>query len=119
MSEFVEVFIESDDDTYIYGDYTYKVKIVDGVYIEPYMLELDNNFIKFYRNEGFFAVYTDNILTDIIFIETCWSGDVIGYKINENMIGHEFLRVYHGRQMKENKNTRDLSELIKKFDLMG
>ena len=120
MSEFVEVFIEMDDNTYIYGGNTYKIEKIDGVCIEPYILVEDNITVKYYRTDKYFAVYNmKNKLVEIIFVETCWSDDFIAYKVNEIGIAYERSKVYHGRPVEKNKQCNvDLNQFIADNKLM-
>lgn len=119
MSEFVEVFIEMDDDTYIYGDNTYTIKKVDGILIEPYILVKDNKIIKYFKSENYFAIYnSDSLLIELVFVSTCWSDDFNAYKINEVGIAYEMTKVYHGRMIKKDENCNiDFNDFIAKNNL--
>ena len=118
MSELVEVFIEMDDNTYIYGDNTYQIKKVDGVLVEPYLLVQDDKLIKYFKSNHTFAVYDikSETLIELIFTMTCWSDDFTAYKVNESGIGYEVTKVYHGRLIEKNKKCNvDLNETIQKI----
>ena len=119
MCEFVEVFIEIDDDTYIYGDNIYTIKKIDNVLIEPYILVKDDKIIKLFKSKQYFAVYNSNgLLVELIFVSTCWSDDFNAYKINENGIAYEITKVYHGRMIKENEQCNiDFNDFIAKNNL--
>lgn len=113
------VFIESDDDTYLYGDLEYTVEFIDGHYIEPYIRkELCGKIIKFYRSKRFFAIYENDILTEIIHTMTCWSDDIVAYKLNPNGIAYSYDEIYHGRPRKQNYPcNHDLNSFIDKHKL--
>jgi len=119
MCEFVEIFIESDDNTYIYGDNMYMIKKVDNVLIEPYILITDNIIVKYFKSEQFFAIYnSDSLLIELVFVSTCWSDDFNAYKINEIGIAYEITKVYHGRMIKKNSQINvDFNEFIAKNNL--
>jgi len=114
MPEFVEVFIEMDDNTYIYGDNTFEIEVVNGEMVEPYLLVHDNKLVKFYKSQNYFAIYNmDLILIELIFVSTCWADDFTAYKVNEIGIGYEVTKVYHGRMTEKNKNCNvDLNHII-------
>lgn len=118
MKQIKTVFIEDDDDTYIYGNRDYTVEIIDGVYIEPFIHVELNKIIKFYRKENFFAIYENNILTEIIHTMTCWSDDIIAYKLRSDGIAYEYSEMYHGRPKEINKECNiNLNAFIDKFNL--
>ena len=80
MFEIKKVYIDFDDDTYLYGNNTYECIYNKEMNIEfePYFLRKNNELIKFYRNKQFFAIYENDELVRIIKVMTCWSED---YKI--------------------------------------
>lgn len=102
MKQYKTVFIEGDDDTYIYGDLDYIVETNGDIQIEPYIMEEYGKVIKFYRKKRFFAIYQNNVLTEIINTMTCWSDDYIAYKLRPDGIAYEYDKNYHGRPEKRN-----------------
>lgn len=86
--ELKDIYIESDDDTYFYGDNTYQAQYCKetDTYFEPYILNNsnDNEIIKFYRSKKFFAIYKNNNLIKIIKVMTCWSDDYKIINIKDN-----------------------------------
>lgn len=95
MSMFVDIFIESDDDTYIYGDRNFKAIVNDGVVCEPYYLKDDDKIISFYRSQGFFIVYVNDKIVNVIYTMTCWSDDFAKYTFNNGIL-LELFETSHG-----------------------
>ena len=94
-------FLEPDDDTYIYGDewFVCDYDKETGTYIQPYVRREENKTIKFYRDKCFFVIYEGSEIIEIIKTMTCWSDDVIAYKV-KNGVAYEYSEVYHGRTVK-------------------
>lgn len=101
----VDYFLEANDDTYIYGDLMFKCEfdVENGKYIEPFIRTEGSKTIKFYRNKQFFVVYEDSDIREIIKTMTCWSDDVIAYKILDGN-AYKYDEVYHGRPIIFNKD---------------
>lgn len=97
----VPYFLESDDDTYLFGDKMFECQYEEdtNTYIQPFIRQEKSKTIKFYRDKRFFAVYENAVLTEIIKTMTCWSDDVIAYKL-EDGIAYEYDEIYHGRPRK-------------------
>jgi hypothetical protein len=115
----VKYYLESDDDTYIYGDRMFKCKFCreTNKYIQPYIRKENDKTIKFFRDKRFFAIYENGLLIEIIETMTCWSDDYISYKIRDN-IAYERDENYHGRPLKRNEQCNiDLSNFIRSNDL--
>ena len=86
------IYIIEDDDTHIYGNntfYYYNMK-------EPYMLDLEDNIhVKYFKSRNLFIVYKNSEICEIIYTNTCWSDDIISYKINNKNVISYYER-YHG-----------------------
>ena len=80
-----QIFIEADDDTYIYGNRFYDAYI-DGNKdnIEPYYTTDNDKIIKYFPSRHLFVVYENNSIIEIIFTSTCWSDDYEKYDIKDN-----------------------------------
>jgi len=118
--DMIEYFLEMDDDTYYYGDKNFMVRCdKDGKHIEPYIREEPNNrIVKFYRDKQFFVIYDNNIITEIIYVSTCWSDDIIAYKVRPDKIANYVTEYYHGQPRHIFKECSiDLSDFIAKNDL--
>lgn len=92
-------YLEEDDDTYIYGRKLFKANFDEEkqVYIEPYYRkESYSRKIRYYPSKHLFVVYTDDIITEIIFTMVCWSDDYKAYSIKDN-ISTSYRECYHGR----------------------
>jgi hypothetical protein len=102
--EMIKYFLESDDDTYIYGDKIFKCKYCykTNSYIQPFIRKEKKKLIKFYRDKRFFVIYEDSKITEIIQTMTCWSDDYTSYKINDG-IAYEYDENYHGHPSKRNE----------------
>lgn len=116
---FVRYFLNADDDTYIYGDKMFECDYSDETdeYIQPYIRMEKNKIIKFYRNKRFFVVYENDKIVEIIKTMTCWSDDVVAYKLKDN-IAYSYDEVYHGRPYKSNEECSvDFNEFIRTHGL--
>lgn len=115
----VRYFLNADDDTYIYGDKMFKCKVCKdtNAYIEPFIRKEKRKIIKFYRKKQFFAVYENTVLTEIIRTMTCWSDDVIVYKIKDKF-AYKYDETYHGRPYKKDEACCiDFSDFIRENGL--
>ncbi len=92
---FVNIFVESNDDTYIYGDRYFKALTVDGVECEPYYLKNDDKIIAFYPSEHLFIEYIDANIVSVIYTMTCWSDDFAKYSFNDGVL-FELYETCHG-----------------------
>ena len=139
MSMFVDIFIDSDDNTYIYGDRNYKAIVNDGVVCEPYYLKDDDKIISFYPSQNLFIVYVNGNIVNIIYTMTCWSDDFAMYTFNDGILlelhetSHGFRNVivsyenglassvtYHGRKFGKfaiGRPAPDFSDFFDKFQL--
>jgi hypothetical protein len=109
----VKYFLEADDDTYLYGDKMFECEFDGTSYIQPFVRREGKKLIKFYQDKHFFVVYEDGEITEIIRTMTCWSDDVIAYKI-KNQVAYKFDEVYHGHpHVKDCECNIDFSEFIK------
>ena len=115
-----EFVLEAKDDTYIYGDLTFKADFDEEKqkFKEHYVREEDeNSIVKYYPSKKLFVVYFDNDIVKIIFTSTCWSDDFVEYYVLNNVA---FLcnENYHGRPRKTNYECNiDLTEFITKNNL--
>lgn len=108
----MKYFLEADDDTYIYGDKMFECDYCNDKPIQPYIRMENNKIIKFYRDKLFFVVYENEKIVEIIKTMTCWSDDIIAYKLKDN-IAYSYNEVYHGRPYKTNETCSvDFSEFI-------
>ena len=111
----VPYFLEIDDDTYIFGNKMFKCEYDEdtNTYIQPFVRREKKKIIKFYRDKHFFAIYKNASLVEIVKTMTCWSDDVIAYKLKDG-VAYEYDEVYHGRpyKMKEVCNV-DFKEFIR------
>ena len=117
--EMENYLLEADDDTYHYGGKMFKCYVCENTntYIEPFIRKEKKKLIKFYRKKRFFAVYENTVLTEIIRTMTCWSDDVIVYKIKDN-IAYKYDETYHGRPYKKDEACSiDLSNFIRENNL--
>ena len=115
----VQYFLEADDDTYIFGDKWFNCEYDENtdVHFEPFIRQEDSKTIKFYRNKKFFAVYENASLVEIIKTMTCWSDDVIAYKLKDG-VAYEYDEVYHGRPYKKKEVCNvDFKEFIRNNEL--
>ena len=115
----VQYFLEADDDTYIYGNKMFKCEYDEesNTYMEPFVRKEKGKVIKFYREEQFFAVYENAVLTEIIKTMTCWSDDVVAYKLKDG-VAYEYDEIYHGRPYKKGEvSNKDFGEFISKYGL--
>lgn len=92
---FVDIFVESDDDTYVYGDRYFKALTVDGVECEPYYLKNDDKIIAFYPSKHLFIEYIDAKIVSIIYTMTCSSDDFAKYSFNDGVLV-ELYETCHG-----------------------
>jgi hypothetical protein len=88
-------FIAVDDDTYEYGGQTYLVEVKDGKHVEPYILDIDNIHVEFFRSKSVFVIYKDHALFEIAWTMTCWSDDRVVYRIKNDKLVSRNER-YHG-----------------------
>jgi hypothetical protein len=115
----VQYFLNADDDTYIFGDEMFECEYNEetNTYIQPFIRQDGDRIIKFYRDEQFFVVYKNAMLIEIVKTMTCWSDDVIHYKLN-NGVAYEYDETYHGRPHKKGEVCDvDFSEFISKNGL--
>lgn len=92
---FVDIFVESDDDTYVYGDRYFKALAIDGVECEPYYLKNDDKIIAFYPSKHLFIEYIDAKIVSIIYTMTCSSDDFAKYSFNDGVLV-ELYETCHG-----------------------
>lgn len=119
VKKIVKYFLESDDDTYYYGDDTYECEFCEetNTYIQPFVRKENNKLIKFYRNKRFFVIYENSKIIEIIYTMTCWSDDFVSYKIKDN-VAYEYDKNYHGRPCNRNEPCNiDFSKFIQDNDL--
>ena len=103
----MKFILDSDDDTYIYGDLEFSAEFKDGILIEPYVrIENESRYVKYYKSKNMFIVYENECISEIIFTMTCWSDDYKAYKIKDN-IAYSYTEVYHGRVVKQNVECSD------------
>lgn len=94
----VQFYLEEDDYTYIYGGRLFKAEFdpVKNEFLEPYTRKASPiKTIKFYPSKNLFVVHTNNVITELIFVMTCWSDDYEAYVIQNN-IGTSYMECYHG-----------------------
>lgn len=111
----VQYFLEADDDTYIYGDLMFECEFDEqsNTYIQPFFRQDNETIIKFYRDKRFFGIYKNNSLVEIIKTMTCWSDDVVAYKLKDG-VAYEYDEVYHGRLYKKGEICDiDFSDFIR------
>lgn len=117
MFETREIFIEIDDDTYMYGDNMFECQYSSktDIYFEPYILKKeDNEVIKFYRSKKFFAIYKNDKLVQIVKLQTCRSEDYIVVNLNDG-IAYSFTQTIKGRFTSVDKACNDdYTEFIRK-----
>ena len=95
----IDFYLEEDDFTYIYGGKLFKAELDPNTnkMIEPYIhIASSDKIVKFYQSKYLFVVYTNNIITEMIFVMTCWSDDYKAYNIQNN-IATSYKECYHGR----------------------
>ena len=110
----VPYFLESDDDTYLFGDKMFECQYEEdtNTYIQPFIRQEKSKTIKFYRDKRFFAVYENASLTEVIKTMTCWSDDVVAYKLKDG-VAYEYDEIYHGRPYKKGEVCNvDFSKFI-------
>lgn len=95
MSIFVDVLVESDDNTYLYGDRYFKALSVDGVICEPFFLKDNNEIVAFYSSKDLFVVYVDGNIVSVIYTMTCWSDDFARYSFVNGVLT-ELFETCHG-----------------------
>ena len=95
MSIFTDVFVESDDNTYLYGDRYFKALSVDGKLCEPYYLKDNDEIIAFYPSQDLFVVYVDGNIVNVIYTMTCWSDDFAKYSFVNGVLT-ELFETCHG-----------------------
>ena len=111
----VQYFLEADDDTYLFGDKMFKCEYDEktNTHIQPFVRQENGKIIKFYRNKNFFAVYENASLVEVIKTMTCWSDDVVAYKLKDG-VAYEYDEVYHGRPYKKGEVCDiDFSDFIR------
>ena len=109
-----EFILEARDDTYIFGDLTFKADFNEEqqIFNEPYIREDGETMINYYPSKKLFVIYYDNVIVKIIFTSTCWSDDFIEYYICDN-VAFSCNENYHGRPRKINHRCNiDMSEFI-------
>lgn len=109
------IFIDSDDSTYSYGDFTYTARLdSQGDPIEPYILDFSvdsNDFspeekerrehqdelekVWYYPSKRMFVVFYDNQVTEVVHTMTAWSDDYYVYYVEDDKVTH-FEESYHG-----------------------
>lgn len=92
---FIDVFVETDDNTYIYGDRYFKALANDGVASEPFFLKDNDEIIAFYPSQNLFIVYIDSNIVNVIYTMTCWSDDYAKYTFNNGVLS-ELYETSHG-----------------------
>jgi hypothetical protein len=95
----VQFYLENDDHTYIYGGRLFTAEVDDstGEMLEPYIRKASPvKTIRYYPSKRLFVVYINNIITELIFVMTCWSDDYKAYVIFNN-IATSLKECYHGR----------------------
>jgi hypothetical protein len=99
--EMIDYLLEMDDNTYEYGNKMFKILCdKNGNHIEPYIREEPNNrIVKFYKNKNFFVIYDNNIISEIIHVETCWTDDYIAYRIGPDKVAYDITEYYHGHPL--------------------
>jgi hypothetical protein len=101
----VNYYLESDDDTYIYGDKMFKCEFCENsnTYLEPFIYkETRTRVVKLFKSKNLFVIYENNEIVEIIKVMTCWSDDYKRFKIKNN-IAYSFDENYHGRPYVRNK----------------
>ena len=114
-----QFYLENDDYTYIYGGKMFSAEFDDNdTPIEPYVRKLaPKKIVKFYPSKNFFVVYVNSIITELIFVMTCWSDDYTAYSIVNNK-AITYTECYHGKINKRPQNCDiDFSEFIAKNGL--
>jgi prepilin-type processing-associated H-X9-DG protein len=99
MSIFTDVFVESDDNTYLYGDRYFKALSVDGVLREPYYLKDNDEIIAFYPSQDLFVVYVNSNIVNVIYTMTCWSDDYAKYSFVDGVLTELFETSHGGRSV--------------------
>lgn len=89
------IYIEEDDNTYIYGNNEFKGLKKDEKYIEPFYYENNNKIVKYYPSKNLFIEYKNNKIIEIIYTETCWSDDYSRYIFNDDILLNSEIS-YHG-----------------------
>lgn len=92
---FINIFIENDDDTYIYGGRYFKALSNNGVKCEPFFLKDDNKIIAYYPSQKLFIEYINSNIVNIIYTMTCWSDDIAKYTFDNGVL-LELYETYHG-----------------------
>lgn len=111
----IKYLLELDDDTYHYGNKIFMICCdKDGKHIEPYIRnEPNNRVVKYYKTKKFFVIYDNDIITEIIYVSTCWSDDHIAYCLGPDQIAYSVSEYYHGRPKHFYKECKvDLSDFI-------
>lgn len=116
----IKHLLELDDDTYHYGNLIFMVRCDnEGNHIDPYIRnEPNNRVVKFYKNKDFFVIYDNDVITEIIYVSTCWGGDHIAYNLGPDKIAYAETEYYQGRPKHFYKECRiDLSDFIAQNEL--
>jgi hypothetical protein len=94
-----QFYLENDDYTYIYGGKMFSAMFDEkNTPIEPYIRKLSpKKIVKFYPSKNLFVVYVDTIITELIFVMTCWSDDYRQYNIIDNN-ATTYTECYHGKR---------------------
>ena len=115
MKDFI---LETNDDTYIYGGLKFSAIYNEGKFMEPFIhIDENSRTVKFYRDKGFFIIYNEGRIEEIIFTMTCWSDDFRAYKVNNNNFGYLCTECYHGRIGEEKACNFNFSKFIARHGL--
>lgn len=90
MSIFVDVLVESDDNTYLYGGRYFKALSVDSVICEPFFLKDNNEIVAFYPSKDMFVVYVDGNISSVIYTMTCCSDDFAKFSFVDGILTEIF-----------------------------
>jgi hypothetical protein len=113
-----QFYLDTDDNTYIYGGKMFSANYENDKFVEPYIRKLSpKKNVKFFPSKNIFVVYIDNIITELIFVMTCWSDDYRAYNIINNR-AITYTECYHGKKNNKLQTCNiDFSEFIAKNEL--
>jgi hypothetical protein len=87
------IYIEDDDDTYLYGDKEYIAFTEDDEILEPYYYfdKMNDNIVNYYPSNHKFIIYDKNYnIIELVHTMTCWSDDYQLFRFTDNkVIEHE------------------------------